>query len=201
MDIRAIGFDYGGVIEGEPGSNFNKKASVFLGVDVETFRKSYFKFNTLANTGKINWDECWTMVLKDLGQENRIPEFLNAYPAFISRAVNEHMVQLIDKLRAAGYKVGILSNNTSERAAQIRSTGIGSHVDAMIVSAEIGYSKPDPNAFHAFFEKLGVSPAEAIFVDDSEHALANAKEVGFQPILFTDYEVLVATLKNLGIHY
>jgi hypothetical protein len=40
---------------------------------------------------------------------------------------------------------------------------------------------------------------ELIYIDDTERSLANVKEIGYRPILFTDYETLLHDLKSLGI--
>ncbi len=61
MNIRAIGFDYGGVIGGSPGSVFEKGVGDILGVNRELFKKIYFENNFLVNTGKLTWDEFWKL--------------------------------------------------------------------------------------------------------------------------------------------
>jgi len=199
MEFRAIGFDYGGVLEGKPGSEFNRKASDFLGVDIAKFRESYYKFNHLMNSGQITRDEFWQKVLFSLERKERLQEFLGTLDTWRLYEVNKDVLGLADKLRSMGYKVGILTNNTSDGATFIRGKKINEHFDVLVVSAEIGYSKPDPKAFEIFFQQLAVAPEEAIFIDDSEQSLMFAKEIGFHPILFTSYDALVKELESIGI--
>ena len=73
------------------------------------------------------------------------------------------------------------------------------HFDTIIISAEVGMSKPDPQIFQLFAQQLGVETTELIFIDDSENSLISAKEVGYTPILYTGYEELEEQLQNLGI--
>jgi HAD superfamily hydrolase (TIGR01509 family) len=68
-----------------------------------------------------------------------------------------------------------------------------------VVSAEIGYSKPDPAAFEIFFKRLNVDAKEAVFIDDSASAISRVSEIGLTPILFTDYASLMQSFKALGI--
>ena len=42
MVDKAIGFDYGGVIAGVPGKEFNKRVCEFLNVRLDQYREAYF---------------------------------------------------------------------------------------------------------------------------------------------------------------
>ena len=53
MKYKTIGFDWGGVIFGEPGPVFSKEAAQLLEVSHEEFKKIYFKHNKLINIENI----------------------------------------------------------------------------------------------------------------------------------------------------
>lgn len=199
MNIRAIGFDYGGVIEGSPGSIFEKGAGDILGVSRELFKKVYFENNFLVNTGKLTWDEFWKKVLIELGKTEKTSEFFEFLKNQPKLKINNDVVQLISKLKSRGYKVGILSNNSIEKAQKIRSSEIAKYFDTMVFSEEVGYMKPQLEIFEIFIKNLDIKIEELAFVDDTEQSLKTAKEIGFSPILFTGYESLVKDLQFLGI--
>ncbi len=199
MNIRAIGFDYGGVIEGDSGSVFEKGVGDLLGIDKETFKKVYFENNFLVNTGQLSWEEFWKKVLIELGKTEKTSEFFEFLKNQPKPRINENIVQLISKLKSRGYKVGILSNNSIEKAQKIRSSEIAKYFDTMVFSEEVGYMKPQPGIFEIFIKNLNIKIEELAFVDDTEQSLKTAKEVGFHPILFTDYENLVKDLQFIGI--
>ena len=199
MSFKAIGFDYGGVIAGIPGPEFNKRVTALLGVTQETFHDVYFEFNHLVNNNILSWKDFWEKVTEELGVSEKYDSLIKFIEELPRHELNEQVLNLVDRLKAGGYKVGLLSNNDIAAANRFQETGLTNHFDAVVVSAEIGYSKPHPKAFEIFIERLGVTAGELIYIDDTERSLANAKAIGFHPILFTDYESLLHNLKSLGI--
>jgi len=197
--FKAIGFDYGGVIAGIPGPEFNKKVTDLLGVTRETFHDVYFEFNHLMNNNILSSKDFWKKITEELGVSEKYDSLIKFIENLPRHELNEQVINLVDRLRAGGYKVGLLSNNDIAAANRFRETGLISHFDAVVVSAEIGYSKPHPKAFEIFIERLGVTADELIYIDDTERSLANAQTIGFYPILFTDYESLLHDLKSLEI--
>lgn len=197
--FKGIGFDYGGVIDGQSSSFFDKKISEILDVNIDEFKISYFKFNELYNKGSISKEELWKMILKDLNRETKKDDvfaFLKQQPI---GEINLKILDLIDSLRSRGFKVGMFSNFTKEAADKMREIGIDKHFDTFLVSAETGCVKPSVEAFNILAEKMDILPTELIFIDDTEKSLSSAKEVGFHPILFRGYESLIEELKSLKI--
>jgi putative hydrolase of the HAD superfamily len=199
MSFKAIGFDYGGVIAGIPGPEFNKRVTKLLGVEPQTFHDVYFEFNHLMNNNVLSWQDFWKKVTEELGVSEKYDDLIKFIEELPRHELNKQVINLVDKLKAADYKVGLLSNNDMAAANRFRETGLAGHFDAVVVSAEIGYSKPHPKAFEIFIKHLGVMSRELIYIDDTERSLANVKEIGYRPILFTDYETLLHDLKSLGI--
>ena len=109
------------------------------------------------------------------------------------------MVQLVDEIRAAGYKTGLLSNTTLEGGADMRRQGLDQHFDVFHISAETKLMKPQPAAFKHFADDLGVELAELIFIDDAEKSLSTAAECGFTPIFFKGRAELREQLQEIGI--
>ena len=74
---------------------------------------------------------------------------------------------LIDGLRAAGLRVGLLTNGPSAlQRRKLAATGLDRLLDAVAISAEIGLAKPDEAAFRRAAELLGCRPAETAMVGD-----------------------------------
>lgn len=83
-------------------------------------------------------------------------------------------------------KIGIVSNNVrDEQDAKLRCCGFEPYVDALIVSGEVGMSKPDPEIFRIALQRLGVSAGEAVMVGDSWTAdVEGARAAGIRAIWF-----------------
>ncbi len=199
MKIRGIGFDYGGVLAGMPSSQFVKELCAILSITAETFHDAYFAINHLLNKGILAKEDFFKKLLENLNKESELPEVLKFLSSIPEHQLNQQVLTLARELKSAGYKVGVFSNNTPEAAKKMRQSKLPDYFDAFIVSSEIGKLKPDPEAFRIFFERLGISPKESVYIDDSPKSLTTAKELGFQPILFTDYVDLVQQLERLGI--
>lgn len=200
MNFKAIGFDYYGVIaEGISKSEFEKRIINLLGIELNKFRNVYSEFNQLVNTNILSPQDFWKKVAEKLGVSDKYGDLINFINNLPAQEINHQVLSLVDKLKISGYKTGLLSNNTLEAADRFKTTGLSDHFDIVLVSAETGFSKPDPKAFQIFAERLGVEVGELIFIDDTEKSLSTAKEVGYYPILFTSYESLIEKLKSIGI--
>jgi len=198
MNFKAIGFDYSGVIAGMSSAEFNSRVINLLNVEPQIFKEVYYKFNKLVNTNVLAPADFWKKILEELDAGNKYDELIK-FIQEIPIEIDEQVLGLVDQLKTNGYKAGLLSNNTLEAADGFKITGLSNHFDVALVSAEIGFSKPDPKAFQIFAERLGVEVGELIFIDDTEKSLSTAKEVGYYPILFTSYESLIEKLKSIGI--
>jgi HAD superfamily hydrolase (TIGR01549 family) len=147
------------------------------------------------------WENMITRVVKifdpAVETEARVRKFVRDYEA--SRTTNKDLINLFPKFHALGLKVGILSNATTQLRQWLQDEGITPLADAIIISGEIGYQKPHREAFDVLFERLGLSPGQVIFVDDSAKSLEKADEIGYIPVLFKDNEQLKDDLRKLDI--
>lgn len=199
MTYSAIGFDWNGVLNGKPGKVFGRTLASMLAITFDKYRTAYFHHNTAFNNGEINTEELWRRVLTELNKLDQLDEVLAYVADSLKDDPNTNVITLVDTLRSNGYKVGLLSNNTFEIGEKIRASGLDKHFDVFHISAETGYAKPSPQAFAHFAEALGVTLSELIFVDDTAKSLSTASDIGFTPILFTDYDQLIVELKQLDI--
>lgn len=56
----------------------------------------------------------------------------------------------------------------------------------LILSHQVGLSKPDPRIYELMLQQLGFSANECIFVDDMEKNLLPAKQMGIKTLLAND---------------
>ncbi|MFZ1248712.1 MAG: HAD-IA family hydrolase [Candidatus Saccharimonadales bacterium] len=199
MPYRAVGFDWGGVLNGKPGKFFGEAVAKLLGIPHDAYLEAYFHHNKKVNRGEIGWEKLWTLVLTELGQPNKVAPVMKLSEAHSADSLNLNVLDLVDTLKKSGYKVGLLSNNTHEKAAEMRKNGLHTHFDVFHISAETSLVKPEPEAFQYFADALGVTMAELVFIDDAEKSLSTSGACGFTPILFESYEKLIMQLADLKI--
>lgn len=201
MKYKAIGFDWGGVLNGRPGRYFGESVSDLLGVTHEQYLESYFSHNKKVNRGEITRNELWELVLNQLGRPDKLNKVMTLSQQASADSLNQDVLDLVDKLREAKYKVGLLSNNTSQKAEDMKRLGLDKHFDVFHVSALTGLVKPEPEAFTHLAQALDVNINELIFIDDSQKSLSTAKECGYTPILYDNYPALLKELERLGIEF
>src|SRR5262249_36509200 len=91
---------------------------------------------------------------------------------------------LLRRLRQRGLKLGIVANQPEKARKRLARAGIGDCFDYQGLSGLTGFSKPDPRAFQAAAEALGVPSAGCIMVGDRiDNDIAPAKALGMAAIL------------------
>ena len=85
------------------------------------------------------------------------------------------VIDLIKRARASGVLVAALSNSWGAGAYNPDSGwDLNSIFDAVVISDRIGMRKPEPGIYLLTAERLGLPPAECVFVDDTERYLPDA---------------------------
>ena len=79
----------------------------------------------------------------------------------------------LEKLRAQGYYLGVISNSIGTMEQQVQRVGLRQYFELVIDSGLVGVEKPHPDIFKIAFQRAGVSPPDALFVGDT-----NATDMG-----------------------
>jgi hypothetical protein len=91
-------------------------------------------------------------------------------------------------LRDSGLRIGVCSNLALPYGPPLLSA-LPDTPDAVILSYEVGFMKPDPAIFHLVCDRLGLSPAEILFVGDTPSAdIEGPRATGMPATLITDFE-------------
>ncbi|MFD0353641.1 HAD family hydrolase [Streptomyces sp. NPDC127110] len=94
-------------------------------------------------------------------------------------------IEGIQRLRATGWTVGILTNGAGDiQRAKLSAAGLTTEVDAIAISEEIGTRKADPAAFHTALTLCGSGrPGEAWMIGDNpEGDIGGAQQAGLRTI-------------------
>ncbi len=91
--------------------------------------------------------------------------------------------QLLSSVRARGLKVGVLTNYLREvQQESLDALSLSVHVDALVTISDAP-PKPEPGAYAAVLEALGVRPDQALMVGDSwENDVLGAERAGLRAI-------------------
>lgn len=86
--------------------------------------------------------------------------------------------QVLASLRAAGVRIGVVSNIGWDLRPVFRAHGLDTYIDAYVLSFEHGIQKPDARLFHTACTLLEQHPTDVVMVGDDRHADAGAAALG-----------------------
>ena len=196
--IKAIAFDYGGVVKINE-QDLIKEISDYLKITKEDFRKEYFSVSHLFNIEGRGFEEVTLLLVSRFDNSEEAKEYtLKLLKENKGKYhLNTKLVEMIIELKGMGYKIALLSNNSLELRQKLIEDHILDLFDEIVISAEVGYQKPQPEIFDILFKKLKVEPNEVIFIDDSLKSLEGADKIGYMPVLYKNNEILKLELSNL----
>jgi HAD superfamily hydrolase (TIGR01549 family) len=100
-----------------------------------------------------------------------------------SLALYEDVPPTLERLKRAGLRTGIVSNWQRGLSHFVRELGILDYFDFIVVSAEVGYQKPDVQMFEIAAQRMGLMPGEILHIGDNPvQDVAAATECGFQTL-------------------
>lgn len=112
----------------------------------------------------------------------------------------EAAIPTLRRLKGDGYRLGLISDCSSELPALWGNTEFPDFFDVTIFSCEVGVKKPDPKIYQLASEKLKVTPGECLYIGDGgSKELTGADAVGMHPVLLVDEaEALSTDVHRIG---
>lgn len=90
---------------------------------------------------------------------------------------------VLSGLRRQGIKTAVVSNIAFDVRPAFESLGAAEFVDEFVLSFEVGAVKPNAEIFTSALERLGVDPAQAVMIGDSDEADGGARAIGCEFVL------------------
>ena len=111
-------------------------------------------------------------------------------------------VELIRRVKAAGYCVFALTDNVHEIVSYLKETyAFWNLFEGAAVSAELGLLKPQPEIYQSLLTQHALKASETVFIDDMPYNVEGAKTVGMAAIQFENARQCEADLKSLGLKF
>jgi putative hydrolase of the HAD superfamily len=202
MPIEGVIFDYGRVLahtqHQQPRAAWERRLGLAPGALTRAVHNEHSWI--AAQRGAIPIDLHWQEVGAGLGL---LPADTAALRAAFYRGdvLNVELVACIDRLRTRGWRVGLLSNFSTDLRAMLAQQDLLRRFDALAISGEIGVMKPDAAAYQAVLTMLGLAAPACVFIDDLPANVAAAQAIGMQGIVFQDNPSCLAALAHvLGVN-
>lgn len=197
MSIRAVFFDFGGVIQRTEFQAPRQHLAERFGMDYGDIDKLVFQSPTAvqATIGEINVAEHWQAVARRL--KIKAGEIAAVESEFFGGdVVDWDIVNFLRDLRPR-FKTGLISNAWSDMREYLVRTKIADVFDHLTISAEVGMAKPEVKIYRLALEQAGVKANEAVFVDDVPANIEACQQVGMHGILFKNPQEAMSQLKQI----
>ena len=187
-------FDYGEVISLPPSAGDREVIAGLAGVgqDSGPFWQAYFAHREGLDQGRSGVAAYWHAIAGEVGaswDDARVHELWAAdFRSWLS--INPGTIEVLADLRAGGTRLALLSNAGPDFGSYFRHGPLGDFFAECYVSGELGLLKPRPEIYRHVLDDLGISAAEAVFIDNREANVRGAEALGMTGHVFTDATAL-----------
>jgi epoxide hydrolase-like predicted phosphatase len=143
-------------------------------------------------TGKVTEDEFEQRFARRLGIEDST-DLIDSM--FRGMKPCEPIVAAVRAAGARGIKTGLISNSWS--TSHYDRGLLEELFDTVVISAEVGMHKPEPEIYRLTAERLAQPPESCVFVDDLRENCAGAEAVGMTAVLHRDPAATVQRIEGL----
>ncbi|WP_306366250.1 HAD family phosphatase [Nocardiopsis sp. CC223A] len=112
---------------------------------------------------------------------------------FASFAPVHDMYEALRDARSSGASTALLSNSWGNGYPREH---FATTFDEVVISGEVGMRKPEPRIYLHTCQRIGLRPEECVFIDDLEHNVRTAEELGMTGILHTDVATTTRELRG-----
>lgn len=163
-------------------------------VDDEEWCTEWLRLSLDRDVGALSMTGAFERTLAACGRDLD-PALVSRLVALDAELILSHTTVFADsapflaKARAAGLGIALVSNCAENTRAMLAAKGLLDLADAAILSCEAGVAKPDPEIYLLAVQALGVSPADAVMLDDQPRFCAGATAAGLGAIQVARPEV------------
>jgi epoxide hydrolase-like predicted phosphatase len=185
--IKAIIFDCFGVLTTDAWIAFKKR---HLRHDGKKATQASM-LNRLAGAGQLSYRDFLERISTLAGMSAA-----DTQKEINTNTADEELFDYIKTLKPE-YKIGMLSNAAANHLSRLFTHEQVDMFNEIVLSYESEVIKPDIRAYKLIARKLGVAPAECIFVDDQQKHCDGAKKAGMQTILYKDFASFKKELEEI----
>ena len=197
--IKAIAFDWGGVLIENPAKGILKYCAKQLQMTERSLNTAYRKYAEAFQKGTLSEQALWDHIAP--AWKHHTPPIHSLWETAFKTVYREHkeMFHLVASLKHNGYRTGFLSN-TETPAMRFFEKQHYDMFDVAVFSCAEGTRKPEQKIYQILLKRLQVQPHETIFVDDRRDFIDGAETIGIHGIVFHDVDQLRSDLTALKVN-
>ena len=150
--------------------------------------------------GEIDTEDYWNQLARSAGYDDRITMWRAMSDELGGAVFAEDAMALVDEARAAGIKVGILSNDLYKSATRewVASRPEFAKFDVLVDCTDFGERKPAPGPYLKAAADFGLPPDEIVFLDDTPYCIEGARAVGMVGVHIDPLARVLTVWSGLG---
>lgn len=193
---RGLLVDWGGVMTSDVFDTFRAFCEL-EGLEPDTLRQRFREDRSAREllialeTGELPEEEFEPRFAAILGVE--APRLIDRI--FAGGSPNEQMLAAVAQAREQGVRTGLISNSWGTRRYDREL--LRTLFDGVVISGEVGVRKPTPAIYELAVQRVGLLPAQCVFVDDLPFNLEPAAELGMATVHHTSTTETLAQLERL----
>ena len=189
-------------------SVLRREVPALAGIPAGSWDTEYSRLGALLTDGRMSKTEAFGQILQASGQQAQaglVAEMVrrDAELLLANARLYDDVIPSLDRLRARGIKIAVVSNCTENTRPLLVSLGVDALADALVLSCEVGAAKPAAEIFRCALDRLEVTAEAALFVDDQPGYCAGSVAVGISTVQIVrgelDGKVPAAGPREIGL--
>jgi putative hydrolase of the HAD superfamily len=196
---RVVVFDYGEVISRTP-SAARQQLLAATGLSADELFPLYEQHRHALDRGDLSVVDYWRTIGSATGKDWSVTDVHGFWVLDFTGwfEIEPETLAIVEELHDAGTRIALLSNAGFDFASPYRRSPMGSLFELVVTSAEDHALKPAPGIYLDTCERLGIAPAQMVFVDNRAENVAGAEAVGAIGHHYTSPGELRAFLEGLA---
>ena len=197
--INAVIFDLGGVLVGFKGKDFVPLTHSFIPLSKNVcWNKDTAGIMREFESGYLSPKQFFEKIVPFMKRKMRFKDFCRRWCDFF--VFRPKVFRLLCSLKAAGYKVAVLSNtNVLQYDCIAKHYGFKGIIDAVATSFETHSMKPDKKIFGVVSKQLVEKPGNCLYIDDLQIYVDAAIAHGFNAVQYRNIAQLEKSLSMHGV--
>ncbi len=192
VSVDALVLDYGEVlVRAQPPGSVERMAAL-AGIEEQEFRQRYWRWRLDYDRGVLSDDEYWRRVTDGSATcppADSVGDLMSQADYDSWSDFREDVWDIAAAFKRRGGRTAILSNGVPGVINRVRRhRRLADYFDVVIVSCEVGCTKPDSHIYEVCLGRLGARADATLFVDDRLENLEGAARLGIRTLHFVGDE-------------
>lgn len=190
--ISGVVFDFGGVMTTSTMPERVRACAEQFGLNWSDIEQGFARYRRIMDGGFITLEQMYDLIWADANvtvtPEQKAKILEEDFASFLDGYRNLETREWMRELKAAGYRIGILTNMPPAFAIRFREVFADfiEFADAVVVSGEEKMFKPQRRIYDLLRERIDLPAEEICFVDDVEANCDGARAAGWHAVQFAD---------------